>query len=112
MAYSSIASPSMEMHTEHLQLIFSTLRSHQLFPNIKKCVFGQNRIYYLGHVINAQGVSADPFKIQAMVEWLIPSNLQGLRGFLGLTCYYRKFVRNYSSLARPLTQQLKKDVFH
>ena len=107
-----IYSTSMEMHTEHLQLVFSTLRSHQLFANIKKCIFRQNRIDYLGHVIDAQGVPADPSKIQAMVEWANPSNLRGLCGFLGLTDYYRKFVRNYSSLAWPLTQQLKKDVFH
>ena len=107
-----IDNTSMEMHTEHLQLVFSILRSHQLFSNIKKCVFGQTRIDYLGHVIDAQGVSVDPSKIQAMVEWPTPSNLRDLRGFLGLTSYYRKFVRNYSSLAWPFTQQLKKYAFH
>ena len=101
----------MEMHIEHLQLVFSTLCSHQLFPNIKKCVLRQNRIDYFGHVIDAQGVSTDPSKIQAMMEWPTPSNLRGLSEFMSLTSYYRKFMRTYSSLAWPLTQQLKKDVF-
>ena len=74
--YILIYSTSMEMHTEHQQLVFSTLHSNQLFANIKKCVFEQNRIDYLGHVIDAQGISADPSKIQAMVEWPTPSNLR------------------------------------
>ena len=103
---------TIETHIEHLQLVFSTLCSHKLVANFKKCVFGQTRIDYLGHVIDAQGVSIEASKIQAIIDWSAPSNLRGLHGFLGLTSYYRKLVCNYSSLAWPLTQQLKKDAFH
>ena len=74
--------------------------------------FGQNRIDYLSHVIDSQGVSVDPSKIQAIIDWPTPVMLRALHGFLGLTDYYRKFVCNYNSLAWPLTQQLKKDAFH
>ena len=86
-------------HCSHLQTIFQILRKHQLFANAKKCVFAQPRIEYLGHIIIAEGVSIDPSKVQA------------LRGFLGLIGYYRRFVANYSRIACPLTQQLKKDAF-
>ena len=70
-----IYNATTEDHVEHLQLDFFVLRSHQLFTNAKKCLFGQIQIDYLGHVINAKGVSTDPSKIQAMLEWPTPSNL-------------------------------------
>ena len=107
-----IYSSTLAAHLDHLQSVFDALDSHKLIANVKMCVFGQNRIDYLGHVIDSQCVSADPSKIQAIIDWSTPVTLQALRGFLCLTDYYRKFVHNYSLLAWPLTQQLKKDAFH
>ena len=106
-----VCNPTTTTHAEHLRLVFTTLRSHHLVANVKKCVFGQPRITYIGYIIDAQGVLTDSSKIQAMLDWPTPSNLRGLRGFLGLTGYYRKFVQNYSALAWPVMQQLKKDAF-
>lgn len=66
----------------------------------------------MGHTVSGKGVEADPSKILAMLEWLIPKNLCELRGFLGLTGYYRKFVKGYSKIAKASTEQLKKDNFN
>lgn len=77
----------------------------------KKCEFGQGSVSYLGHVILGQGVAADEDKIKAILEWPIPRSLRDLRGFLGLTGYYRKYVQNYAQIAQPMTDQLKKESF-
>ncbi|XP_048496700.1 transposon Tf2-1 polyprotein [Beta vulgaris subsp. vulgaris] len=100
-----------ETHCEHVELVLKTLAAHELYANGGKCEFGKARVAYLGHVISAEGVAMDWEKVQAMLDWAVPKNLRELRGFLGLTGYYRKFVANYARIALPLTAQLKKDSF-
>ncbi|GAA0164061.1 hypothetical protein LIER_39711 [Lithospermum erythrorhizon] len=106
-----IYSSDMETYLKHLHNVLNLLREHKLFAKPSKCAFGQSHIEYLGHIISARGVQADPSKIEAMLSWVKPNNLKTLRGFLGLTGYYRKFVKNYGVLAKPLTNMLKNDAF-
>ncbi|XP_026450795.1 uncharacterized protein LOC113350907 [Papaver somniferum] len=106
-----VFSPILEDHINHLELTLSILRKHQLFANFSKCFFSQQELEYLGHIISAEGVKADPTKVSAMTTWPTPSTIKELRGFLVLTGYYRKFVKNYGIISRPLTDLLKKNAF-
>ena len=105
-----IYSKDLKTHLQHLGLTLQVLRKNELYAN-RKCSFAQGKIDYLGHIISSQGVEVDPEKIRAIREWPIPINIRQVRGFLGLTGYYRKFVQNYGSIAAPLTQLLKKGGF-
>lgn len=106
-----IYSPTLESHVQHVRQVLSKLREHQLYMKSSKCTFAKSQLDYLGHIISADGVATDPDKTAAMVTWPVPSSVTELRGFLGLTGYYKRFVKNYGLLAKPLTQLLKKKQF-
>jgi hypothetical protein len=79
---------------------------------LTKCKFGQPSVYYLSHIVDEKGVGADPKKVEAMVSWPKPTSIKTLRGFLGLTSYYRQFVWRYGIIVAPLTAMLKKNAFY
>jgi len=106
-----IYSKSFTDHLKHLKWVMEILRTNQLFAKLSKCAFGKQEVEYLGHLISEEGVKADPAKITAMTNWPIPKTPKALRGFLGLTGYYRKFVQGYGGIAAPLTSLLKKESF-
>lgn len=76
-----------------------------------KCFFAVKKIEYLGHFISEKGIETDPQKLSAVNSWQIPTNVKELRGFLGLAGYYRKFVRDYALISKPLTDLLKVGAF-
>jgi hypothetical protein len=106
-----VYSPTLEAHLHHLETTLLQLQKHQLFVKRSKCSFGVEQVEYLGHIISKEGVAADPTKISSMLDWPIPKTITGLQGFLGLTGYYRKFVRDYGKICRPLNALLKKGNF-
>jgi hypothetical protein len=91
--------------------VLHLLSQHQLFLKQSKCDFGASEVEYLGHLVGKDGVRVDPKKIEAMQDWPHPKTLKRFCGFLGLTGYYRKFVKNYGNIAAPLTTLLKKNSF-
>ncbi|XP_048228301.1 uncharacterized protein LOC125369566 [Ricinus communis] len=99
-----------EDHEHHLRIVLQTLREKQLYGKFSKCEFWMNNIVFLGHIISAQGVQSDPSKVKAIQEWESPRNISEVRSFLGLVGYYRRFMKNFSILAKPLTNLLKKQV--
>lgn len=100
-----------ETHLEHLTQVLAILTEHKLFAKYPKFEFGVNNIAYLGHLISANGVAADPEKLKSIQEWPSPTSITHLHGFLGLTGFYRRFVRHYAAIATPLTKLLKKNAF-
>jgi Reverse transcriptase (RNA-dependent DNA polymerase)/RNase H-like domain found in reverse transcriptase/Retroviral aspartyl protease/Retrotransposon gag protein len=106
-----IYSSDLDSHKQHLILVLQKLKEHQLCAKLSKCEFGAKEIEYPGHIISATGVATDPRKVEAMRDWPVPSNVRTLRGFLGLAGYYRKFIKDYGLLNKPLTDLLKKNAF-
>lgn len=93
---------SFEEMLLNCRMIFRRLKEINLKVNPKKCVFFNKEIKYLGHVISAEGITTDPQKINAVKDWPIPQNKKHLKSFLGYCSYYRRFVKDFSSLAKHL----------
>ncbi|XP_066162190.1 uncharacterized protein [Oryza sativa Japonica Group] len=99
-----------EEHEEHLRLALEKLREHQLYAKFSKCEFWLSEVKFLGHVISAGGVAVDPSNVESVTNWKQPKTVSKIRSFLGLAGYYRRFIENFSKIAKPMTRLLQKDV--
>ncbi|KAG3230607.1 hypothetical protein PI124_g24295 [Phytophthora idaei] len=99
----------VEVHKEHLRKLLGLMRKHKLYANLKKCIFGASEIPILGCLVRKNGVRPDPEKVRAISEWPTLSNIKERRQFLGLATYLCKYVENYASKIRPLSQLLKNE---
>lgn len=99
----------MDTHKQLVTQVLQLLHQHGLKAKMSKCTFGQQRIGYLGHIISEKGVATDDRKVQAVQQWPVPTNAKQLRGLLGLAGYYRKFVRFFGVISKPLTNMPKKN---
>ncbi|GBG68215.1 hypothetical protein CBR_g2766 [Chara braunii] len=105
-----VYSKDAKEHADHLRKVLQVLREHKYKLNKEKSSFGVSSVLYLGHVISADGLSPEASKVVAVREWPQPQTVRDIRSFMGLASYYRKFIRNFSSIATPLTNLLAKDV--
>eukprot|EP00253_Pinus_taeda_P003649 PITA_03649 len=92
-----------EEHAKHLATVLRFLREHQLYSKLNKCSFFQTEVHYLGHVVSKDGIVVDPEKIRSIMEWVAPKNVDDVRSFMGLEGYYRRFIKNFSRIAYPIT---------
>jgi hypothetical protein len=103
-----VYSKSMEEHEEHFRVVLQWLWEHQLYVKFSKCEFWIKEVPFLGHVISPEGIAVDPGKVKEVLDWKPPTSVPKVRSFLGLTDYYRRFILNFSKIAKPITKLLKK----
>ncbi|XP_073159031.1 uncharacterized protein [Henckelia pumila] len=96
-------------HAEHLIIILQILRQEQLYAKLSKCEFWLDRVVFLGHVVSGEGISVDPSKVEAVINWPRPTSVPEIRSFMGLAGYYRRFIEGFSRIAKPITQLTQKN---
>ena len=97
-----IVGKSFEEHLDRIQQVLKRFRDHNLKLSPKKCAFFKDQVKYVGHIVSVDGVRTDPDKLSKIVDWPTPCNIDDVRSFLGFAGYYRRFVCNFSKLAKPL----------
>uniref|UniRef100_A0A3B1KEA5 Gypsy retrotransposon integrase-like protein 1 n=1 Tax=Astyanax mexicanus TaxID=7994 RepID=A0A3B1KEA5_ASTMX len=102
-----IYSPDMPTHIQHVRLVLQRLLEHRLFAKAEKCEFHKQRIAFLGYIISSTGVTMNDEKVSAVTSWPVPQTIKDLQRFLGFANFYRRFIRNFSTIASPLTALTK-----
>ena len=105
-----IYSKSEEEHEDHLRVFLQILKGHQLYAKFRKCEFWLTEVKFLGHVVSAIGVSVDPEKVEVVMSWERPKSIFEIRSFFGLIGYYKKFIKDFSRLAAPMTRLTRNEV--
>ena len=105
-----VYSKTEELHQEHLRMVLQTLREHRLYAKFSKCDFWSREVKFLGHVVTSEGIAVDSSKVEAVSNWQKPKCVFDIRSFLGLAGYYRRFIKDFSSIALPLTKLTRKGI--
>jgi hypothetical protein len=103
-----IYSKNLEDHARHLHIILQRLREHHLYAKFSKYEFWLDTVKFLGHTISNDGIYVDPSKVQKVMDWKTLTSVHHIHSFLGLAGYYRRFIPNFSKIAKPMTELLKK----
>jgi hypothetical protein len=102
-----VYSKSEEEHAEHLRVVLTRLRDHQLYAKFSKCEFWLKEVQFLGHMLSAERVAVDPGKVKDILNWKPPISVHEVRSFLGMANYYHRFIPDFSKVAKPITKLLK-----
>ncbi|PKI67131.1 hypothetical protein CRG98_012459 [Punica granatum] len=105
-----VYSENFDDHKVHLKSILDVLRKEKLFANLNKCTFCTDKLVFLGFVVSAKGIQVDEEKVRAIQEWPSPTSVSNVRSFHGLASFFRRLVKDFSSIAAPLTEVIKKKV--
>ena len=105
----NIYSKSFEEHLEHLEIVFSRLRQAGLKLGKDKCSFAKTQLEFLGHIVRRDGLHPDPKKVEKVRDWPTPKTVKEIRSFLGLASYYRRFMKDFSKIAKPMYKLIRKD---
>src|ERR671932_1100588 len=97
-------------HEGHLRQVLEKLKEKKLYAKFSKCEFWLREVQFLGHIVCKDGIKVDPTKIKAVMNWQSPKNPSKIKSFLGLAGYYRRFIKNFSKIAGPLTKLTRKDM--
>jgi hypothetical protein len=93
---------------EHMRLVLEKLKTNLLYAKFSKCEFWLIEIPFLRYIISTRGVSVDPSKVKDVLNWMLPTNVLEIRSFLGLVEYYRRFIHDFSKIAKSMTRLLEK----
>jgi hypothetical protein len=89
-----------------LKMVLQRLREHQLYAKLSKCEFWINEVLFLGHIINKEGLAMDPKKVADILNWKAPTDARGIKSFIGMVVYYRRFIEGFSKIAKLMTALL------
>lgn len=105
-----IYSANVSEHEHHVKTVLERLRTNSLYAKLEKCEFDKSEVEFLGYVISGNGISMAADKVQTILSWTTPTSVRDVQSFLGFCNFYRKFIKDYSFKARPLTELTKKNI--